>query len=132
VCITTNGVVTKDGRLVMGAGLAKQARDRFPGIDRLWGDTTLRRGLSVTFWYPARLIQFPTKHDWRQSSDLDLIKTSALELARMTWGLTSDVDPMSLVVLPRVGCGLGALKWEQVKPVIEPILADNRFVVLTP
>ena len=33
LCITTNGIVKKDGRLVMGAGIAKEARDRCVDIN---------------------------------------------------------------------------------------------------
>lgn len=34
------------------------------------------------------------------------------------------------VVMPRPGCGNGGLKWEQVRPAIEPLL-DDRFTVVT-
>jgi len=30
--ITTNSTIRKDGALVMGRGIARQARDRFPGL----------------------------------------------------------------------------------------------------
>ena len=35
------------------------------------------------------------------------------------------------VVLPRLGCGLGQLRWDDVKPILERYL-DDRFIVLTP
>lgn len=38
LCITTNGYIKKNGCAVMGAGVAKQARDRFDGLDRLLGE----------------------------------------------------------------------------------------------
>ena len=35
VCITTNGIIKKDNTLVMGAGIALQAKQRFPGVSEI-------------------------------------------------------------------------------------------------
>ena len=35
--VPTNGVLTKDNKLVMGAGLARQFRDKYDGIDSFFG-----------------------------------------------------------------------------------------------
>lgn len=35
---TANAVLTADGRLVMGAGIAKQVRDKFAGVDLALGE----------------------------------------------------------------------------------------------
>jgi hypothetical protein len=37
VCVTTNGVVKKDGRAVMGAGVALQATKEYLGCDMVLG-----------------------------------------------------------------------------------------------
>lgn len=37
ICVTTNGVTRSDGRAVMGAGVARIAADRYPGIDKVLG-----------------------------------------------------------------------------------------------
>lgn len=42
--ITTNGTLKKDGTLVMGKGCAREARDMFPGIDKLVGKEVAARG----------------------------------------------------------------------------------------
>jgi hypothetical protein len=79
--ITTNSTITKDGRLVMGRGIAQQARDRFPGIDKelasqfTSGD---RYGLLVSPQWPAqKLAAFQVKIHWRSKASLDLIEYSA-------------------------------------------------------
>lgn len=126
VCITTNGFVTSKGCLIMGAGVAKEARDRYPGLDRRWGDITMRAGQGVILDPLTRLIAFPTKYHWRQPSDLTLIARSATQLVKLA------PDQPDKIYLPRPGCGQGRLHWKDVKPVIEPILTDDRFIVVTP
>ena len=123
VAITTNGAVRKDGRLVMGRGCAREARDRFPNVDKVLGGLVLRRGNVPHVEHGARIVTFPVKHHWRERADLDLIRASATALAR-TW-----FDDRRLYI-PRPGCGNGGLRWEDVKPVLEPIL-DDHFVVVT-
>lgn len=38
ICCTTNQVVKSNGRLVMGAGIARQFRDVYNGLDLEWGN----------------------------------------------------------------------------------------------
>ncbi len=64
--VTTSHVVTKDGKLVMGAGIAKQARDRFPGLDAALGQAALPTGIPYgllvsSHWPEAKLGAFQTK-----------------------------------------------------------------------
>jgi hypothetical protein len=44
VCITTNGCIKKDGRAVMGKGIAAQALQRYPGLDETLGNYIGRYG----------------------------------------------------------------------------------------
>lgn len=39
--ITTNSTIRPDGALVMGRGIARQARDRFPGLAEVLGQHIL-------------------------------------------------------------------------------------------
>jgi hypothetical protein len=130
LCITTNGIVKKDGRLVMGAGIAKEARDRC--VDR---DLDLYLGNLVKIWgnkvwvtnidYNGKqIISFPTKHHFKDNSDLTLIEQSCEELA--TVGLLMN---RSEIALPRPGCGCGGLDWEIVKPILEKHLVSDNFLV---
>lgn len=131
VCVTTNGMVKRDGNAVMGAGIAKQANQLFR-CSRLLGNLLATHGnhvfnLGIVQAYGKfyNLFTFPTKHDWRDGSDLALIEQSAIELVRLCNRLC-----IHKCYLPPVGCGLGGLDWEtQVKPILEPIL-DNRFIVI--
>lgn len=54
ICITINGYVKRDGRAVMGRGVAAQAKARFPGIDKEFGEAMRADGNRV------RLLQVRT------------------------------------------------------------------------
>lgn len=130
VC-TTNKIVKKDGALVMGGGIAKDFRDRFQGLDEVWGKRVKRnptQGLMVNslgiwgYWQFA--VAFPTKHDWREDSYISLITTSARELENVT-----NAMDWSNVLMTRPGCGLGNLEWNTIKPLLQDFL-DHRFIVI--
>lgn len=36
----------------------------------------------------------------------------------------------TVVAIPRPGCGSGGLQWATVRPVIEPILESDRYVIV--
>jgi len=130
ICITTNGFVKNNGNLVMGAGVAGQAQERWPRLPALFGRVVKDNGNHVYGLdmlhddEVTTLLTFPVKHVWYEEADYELIARSALELVELT-----DTMGWKEVVLPRPGCGNGKLSWFDVKPIIEPIL-DDRFVVV--
>ncbi len=140
ICVTTNGVVKANGELVMGAGIAKAFAERWPSLPLRLGQAVKAHGNVVMVnkaWEVSpqkihtmpsyHIISFPTKHHWKDKSDLGLIIRSAKQLV-----VVADKLNLKQVVLTRPGCGLGGLDWEtQVKPVLEPIL-DDRFNIITP
>ena len=123
--IPTNGVITREGLLVMASGLALECVKRHPGIDKLLGAAVHKHGNVPLFVSGYSILTFPTRWHWKKPADLHLIAKSAEILMKH-----ADSNLWLRVALPRVGCGLGGLKWETVKSVLDPIL-DQRFVVLT-
>ena len=139
--VTTNGVVKADGKLVMGAGIARYARDSFPGIDAVLGEH-VKCGGNVPAWLPALLdphreaagldpkvnvVTCPTKRHWKDPSDPGLIAASCRKLVEMagTYGLER-------VYLPPLGCANGGLDWKRdVEPVCSAVL-DDRFTAAVP
>jgi len=131
--ITTNGFVKKNGSGVMGAGVAKQAREKFKGIESDLGNAVKQNGnvcqiiktiqnINGTIW----ILAFPTKHNWWEKSNLELIEKSTKELVALT-----DKMQWNKVVLPRPGCNNGQRKWlSEVKPILKKYL-DDRFYVIT-
>lgn len=129
ICVTTNGVVTKNG-LVMGKGFALQVSQRFPGIAKFFGKHVQHEGNVPHLYrnYPllkeSYLISLPTKHHWRDPADIKLIEKSIKLLVEI-----ADANlHLKRIGMTRPGCGNGGLDWNDVKPIIEPLL-DDRFIV---
>lgn len=130
ICVTTNGITKRDGRAVMGKGIALEAVKRFPGIDITLGSFLIDFGNRVHHIYSClkserseNIVSFPTKHHWRDKSDIDLILISCRQLIELT-----NREKWSKVALPRVGCGNGGLTWTLVKTMISDLL-DDRFII---
>lgn len=127
LCITTNGVVNRNGLAVMGRGIALQAKEKFPDIAEVLAQMLKMYGNHVAFlgsFSKWQILSFPVKHKWNERADVELIKRSIKELL-----LFARYGKWETVYLPRPGCGNGSLQWAAVKPIIEPLL-DDRFVVV--
>jgi hypothetical protein len=129
--ITTNGTVKKNGECVMGRGCAAEAKTKFPELPALLGDWLRSKGnIPVNFKFSTcdfNLWTFPVKHNWYERADIALIAQSAKYFADY---FSHPELSEERIVLPRPGCGNGGLRWEDVRPVLEPIL-DDRFHVIT-
>ena len=138
ICITTNAILKlcTEARLgveaVMGAGVALTAEQRYPGLSIQLGETlltkghhvqTLRKHATEHYQYPM-IISFPTKIHWRSNSPLWLIERSIIELDQF-----ADDEELEKVYLPRPGCGLGGLRWPDIRSLFEEL--DDRFVVVS-
>lgn len=123
ICVLTNGIVKKDGRLVMGSGQAKEALQRYPNIDLLLGDYINSFGNRCFILKYHGLISFPTKNHYKDLSSIDLIEKSCRELVEI-----ADKFNIKSISIGRPGTGLGGLKWKNVKPILEKYLDDRFFV----
>ena len=125
VCITTNGTVNKRGFAIMGAGVARICKLRYPEIPKLLG-TRINNGGNKGYNLGYNLHSFPVKHEWYENADIDLIIASAKDL-QMIIDTGMCKHPF---ILPRPGCGCGKLNWEtEVKPAIKDILNDDVWVI---
>lgn len=130
IAITTNGTVMHDydatkvqpPRNIMGAGVAKQAKERFSDLPLVLGTLIESHGNIVHRLPQYRLYSLPVKFDWWLKADIGLIIRSCNQLAHLA-------PEGELTYMVRPGCGLGRLAWRDVKPRIEDLL-DNRFVVV--
>jgi hypothetical protein len=123
IVITTNGSLTRDGRAVVGRGVAKQAAIRFSGIADKLGRLLAEQGSHV-FDLGCGIVSYPVEETAWSQPDLRLIARSAEELR-----LLVDSSGWRRVVVPRPGCGGGGLSWKDVEPLLAPWL-DERFIVI--
>ncbi len=114
---------------VMGKGLALSFKKRYPDMFERY-KSVCEKGLLTTgklmLFYEADywILLFPTKEHWRNPSKLAYIE-SGLQKFVQTYaqkGITS-------IAFPRLGCGNGELKWEEVRPIMEKYLKDLPITV---
>jgi O-acetyl-ADP-ribose deacetylase (regulator of RNase III) len=102
----------------MGKGLALEVKRRFPGVDRAYRQAcasgALRPGVLQLVSAPERwILNFPTKDSWRAKSRMTFLE-DGLEYFRdhyREWGIDS-------IAFPQLGCGLGGLRWSDVRPLM--------------
>lgn len=126
VAIPTNGDRRRDGRAVMGAGLALAAANRFPSLHILLGAKLRASGNHAYYWQEFRLVTLPTKEAWTRPSTLGIIERTAREAVHL-----ADHYEISAIYCPRLGCGLGGLLWKDVAYVLRG-LWDDRFIIVHP
>lgn len=109
---------------VMGAGLAKAFKDRFPHMNQQYmlqcAYNVLRPGkVDVYFLNPMEhkfIINFPTKDHWKDPSELRYILSGRKALLDVV-----EQYKMRSVAIPALGCGLGGLSWGVVKPILQDL-----------
>lgn len=125
--ITANASIDKDGSLVMGADIALQARDRFPGLSaRLGAQISTICGNHGAYyllisknWPRAKFGLFQTKRSWQYRATTNLIQGSTTALK---WWAALHHDKQVHLNYP--GIGNGGLVKELVYPIIK-WLPDN-------
>lgn len=119
---TANAIRTRDGRLVMGAGAAKQVRDSYPGIDR---QIPIDKPVTYVEVSPGQWLgRFQVKDHWQDAARLDLIEQSARILAAH-----AIKRPNVRFHLNAPGVGNGRLSWTEVFPLLQA-LPSNVLVYL--
>lgn len=131
---TGNSTVKPDGRLVMGAGTAKQVKTKFPGIDLALGREILELypPLNNKDWKREYLLLtspnfksnptkkigvFQTKYYWKQNASIKLIEKSCFALVRFI-----QENPNLTIFLPVPGIGQGQLPVSEVLSVLSNVL----------
>jgi hypothetical protein len=129
VVIPTNVTRRKDGTAVMGAGLAKEAARKYPSLPEKLGKHIVKFGANIYVDRP--IICLPTKVHWKNPSLMSHIEHGCLQLSELSRVLSS-IGNEDVILIPRLGCGLGGLNWErEVRPVVDSILTEDRFVLVS-
>ena len=110
---------------VMGAGIAKDFKERYPDMFDRYQVLCSTNKLNVgQLWlYKTQdkwILGFPTKKHWRDPSKIEYIEA----------GLKKPKDSyrekeITSIAFPKLGCGLGGLNWEtQVQPLMDYYLGQ--------
>lgn len=134
ILVPGNATLDSKGRLVMGAGAALEAKQRFPDCPmRLGAGLVARKGVTRdpygVHWQICPNINgafynigvFQSKSHWKSASNLGLIEYSTRVLKR-EW-----CPQFKRIAMCFPGIGLGGLKRDDVLPIIG-VLPDNVFV----
>ncbi|HET6841473.1 MAG TPA: macro domain-containing protein [Candidatus Angelobacter sp.] len=113
---------------VMGRGIALQFRKAFPenysAYKAACEKHQVQPGKMLVFDLnrlenPRFIINFPTKRHWKGKSNISDIKSGLKSLADEI-----RCRQIESVAIPPLGCGLGGLDWQEVRPLIEQAFAD--------
>lgn len=113
---------------VMGRGIALQFKKRYPDNFKEYESACKREKIvpgkmfvfeTCSLTNPKYIINFPTKRHWRGASRIEDIKSGLHDLATVI----KDRQIKS-IALPPLGCGLGGLDWNEVRPLIEKELSE--------
>jgi O-acetyl-ADP-ribose deacetylase (regulator of RNase III) len=124
---------------VMGKGVALRFKAAFPANFRAYAAACQRSEVmpGKVFVHetghitnPHYIINFPTKRHWRDKSRIEDIESGLRSLRH-------EIESRGIqsVALPAIGCGLGGLRWSEVRPLIERTLGTIngvRVVVFEP
>ncbi len=106
---------------ISGAGLAKAFKERYPSCFRAYRHACNTRALKQGTLHvyqtgettPALILNVPTKVAPRDPSNLDLIRSASTVIAREIL-----VRRIPSIAIPKIGCGLGGLDWNDVHAVL--------------
>ncbi len=125
--VTTNSVIKNDGKLVMGAGAALQAKQLFPGIDKTAALILSRKGFGNLSTYYFTMVTdvvgiFQTKRHYGDKSDIELIRGSTQAFSNHV-----KLFPEYTFNLNMPGIGYGGLKESEVYDIVKT-LPDNVII----
>jgi O-acetyl-ADP-ribose deacetylase (regulator of RNase III) len=111
---------------VMGKGIALQFRQAFPDNYNFYRKACehnqVKPGKMLVFVRPTNpryIINFPTKRHWKDKSKIEDIEDGLQDLIEVVKN-----REIQSIAVPRLGCGLGGLHWEDVRPMIEKAFVD--------
>ncbi|SRR5258706_894691 len=113
ISITTNPIINSRDELVMGRGVALQAKNRFPDIAKRLAHKVKHVGNVPIVLPDLRIITLPVKWHWRYTADRRLIVQSLCAIDALL-----DFIDIGTIYIPRPGCGNGGLCWEDVREFI--------------
>lgn len=117
---------------VMGAGVAKKAKQLFPSMYEDYSARCEKKQVQPGIPYLWKnpdpngkwILNFPTKDHWRNSSKLEWVEKGLDFFIKNyhEWGISN-------IAFSALGCGKGGLWWVDVKPIMERYLLQIDILV---
>lgn len=109
---------------VMGKGIAKAFKLREPDMFTAYKsicDQKLLEPGKLWLWRGSEqwVLNFPTKKHWRSPSRMEWVEAGLEKFAN-----TYEVQGVTDIAFPKLGCGNGGLDWEEVRPLMVRYLSD--------
>lgn len=104
---------------VMGKGLALAFKNKYPAHFENYkracksGEMTTEKVLAYQEKNGPMIICLATKDDWRDSSKIEYVSAGLDDLINQIKALG-----IRSIAIPKLGCGLGGLDWNKVRPLI--------------
>lgn len=117
---------------IMGKGIALQFKKAYPenyeAYKKACNSGQVIPGRMFVFeprltYGPRYIINFPTKRHWKGKSRIEDIADGLKALAEEV-----QVRGIQSIAIPPLGCGLGGLRWREVRPMIEAAFAPMKKV----
>jgi O-acetyl-ADP-ribose deacetylase (regulator of RNase III) len=109
---------------IMGKGIALQFKNAFPNNFKAYVDACKKKEIAIGKLLVTKdrnlnsgekiIINFPTKKDWRKSSEYSYIEEGLDDFLKII-----EKKQIKSVALPPLGAGNGGLEWEKVKQILE-------------
>jgi O-acetyl-ADP-ribose deacetylase (regulator of RNase III) len=114
---------------IMGKGIALQFKNQFPHNFKLYAQACKDKVVKAGSLFVSddtsllggkkKIINFPTKTDWRKPSEYSYIEKGLIELSKYIHD-----NSVKSIAIPPLGTGNGGLEWNKVKALIEKYLSD--------
>jgi O-acetyl-ADP-ribose deacetylase (regulator of RNase III) len=124
---------------VMGKGIALAFKKRFPKNYTIYQQACSRDEMLIGRMLvteteltnnPRFIVNFPTKKHWKEKSRIEYIEMGLTDLVAII-----NEKQLQSIAVPALGCGLGGLDWQDVRPLIikalEPV-KNVQVVVFEP
>ncbi|MDO4319957.1 MAG: macro domain-containing protein [Bacteroidales bacterium] len=119
----------------MGKGIAVSFRDKYPEMyleyKQLCKKNMFRPGDVFDYNYAdGHIYNLGTQLTWRTPAKIEYIENALIQMLEL-----ASRDNVTAIALPAIGAGLGGLKWDDVKSIIEKVSNNypdvNLYVVET-
>lgn len=115
---------------VMGAGIAKAFKDKYPEMYDDYKNKCLKGEIiigSLDFFqaHDTLIINFPTKNNYRKPSKYEYIDAGLKKLK-----MYFQENPHKTICIPALGCRNGGLDWGKVKQIIISMLSSVKADII--